>query len=422
MDTNFESSLKRFPVELKQNLLSLAPDIFSLRSMVLSCSSLYHAFLGAEKMITTQVVKHQFESIPEALLQHARNRAKDLRTEKDFDLFIQNNSWVQFTNSWTLAEALSLARLHTIVERFTSDFIAETLSKYSTFAYIDPPPNWPVSQDELTRIYRAFYRFELFCHPFYQHSFSSHYMDEVSWNEVMIFSFAFSCWEIEQVAALYEYLYRLICPGTIYSCVSRLVTDCFMAFNDIVEHDFKWGDDSTYPVDVILYGDEFDNRDISCLLSHGLEFIRKVVDSETYRARHDLLSPLQLNHHRCCSSEILTDWLNRYDNSIRLSEYTPDEEQEFRRIHSVFLSDPNSGPVDAWRWAHQDETMSGFFFSVNQVALRSRGYCMWDRARLDKWAVFQQPWDPPQNPHQGDEQKSQKAAMKIWFENRRRPL
>ena len=170
MATATGSTLNEFPVELKQKLLSSAPDILSLRSMALSCSSLYYAVLDAETMITTQVVNCQFESLPEAFLLRG---ATDVLSKEDVESFVEDNFQFHIPKeSWTLAKALPLTRLHSTVERLASGFITEMLSQSSAFAYIYPAPDWPVSRDELTRIYRAFYRFELFCYPFRRCFFS----------------------------------------------------------------------------------------------------------------------------------------------------------------------------------------------------------------------------------------------------------
>ena len=172
---------------------------------------------------------------------------------------------------------------------------------------------------------------------------------------------------------------------------------------------------------MILYGEEYNYPGLKCLLSHGLEFIQGFIHADSYEAQRELLSPLLPNHRTCqmwYDAEDLTLWVHWPEEEMFLSEYSPQDEWALNDIHSPFFPDPNSGPADAWRWAHQNETVRGFIFSPRQVALRSRGYCVWDRARLDKWTIFQGPWQPPQNPHRGPEQKSLKAQLAIWCEGK----
>jgi hypothetical protein len=108
----------------------------------------------------------------------------------------------------------------------------------------------------------------------------------------------------------------------------------------------------------------------------------------------------------------------RSDNQLFLSDYRRKDEAKLTRDHAPFAHDPDSGPADAWRWAHQDETRRSFVYSTQQTALRARGYCMWDRARLNQWSVFRQPWKPPNNPHIGDQQGKRKDEMHMSWRRR----
>lgn len=206
------ATIKGLPPELKQALLSALPDVSSLRSAALSCSFLYHAFLSAEELITTQVVKNQIDAdvLPEALTALKTFRSQPWSRQGVID-FVDGHHLCFRTSppeSWSLSEALPLGNLHASVEKFASDFIAEMLNTSSDFAYIDVPPGWPVSRHEMNRIQRAFYRFETYCHLFRNpHAFDAHEMRDV-------FFFKFSHWENEQLACIHDYLFRAVCPGT----------------------------------------------------------------------------------------------------------------------------------------------------------------------------------------------------------------
>ncbi len=204
------SMMERFPLELKQALLSSLLDVYSLRSAALCCSSFYHAFLSAEELITTQVVKNQLDAevISEAVI--ALQSSGQSWTRQGVLDFVDHHLRTRTTppTSWTLSEALPLSNLHTNVERFTSEFIAEMLNTSSEFAYIDAPPTWPVSKKEMNRIQRTFYRFEVYCNLFHDSK-----LFEASEIEDLFFS-KFSYWENEQLACVHDYLFRVVCPGT----------------------------------------------------------------------------------------------------------------------------------------------------------------------------------------------------------------
>lgn len=56
-DPGLQSSpLENLPIELRQLILVALPDVASLRSAALTCWSMYEALIGAERLITTQVL------------------------------------------------------------------------------------------------------------------------------------------------------------------------------------------------------------------------------------------------------------------------------------------------------------------------------------------------------------------------------
>lgn len=202
--------LESLPLELKQELLCALPDILSLRSTILSCYSFYNAFIATERLITTRVLKNQLnaEILPEAVaaLQASQSRPRSRQRTLDFiDEHLHTRA--PPPDSWTLSNAWSMSRLHFSVESFAASFVAEMLNPSSEFAYIDAPPAWPLSRNEMNRIQRAFYRFEIYFNLFRDPDlFGFH-------EKKKPFFFNFSHWENEQLACIYDYLYRATCPG-----------------------------------------------------------------------------------------------------------------------------------------------------------------------------------------------------------------
>lgn len=196
------------------------------------------------------------------------------------------------------------------------------------------------------------------------------------------------------------------------------MADFALAFNAVVEYGGeRW--DEVDEVDVVMYGDDFDCLYIQYLLSLGLVRLQEFIQSDSFKIRDRVLSDRGLGSRWENIYESLKH-ANRSDDGVSLSDYTTEDEEKLARRHAPFVQDPETGPADAWRWAHQDETRYNFVISDSQTALRSRGYCMWDRARLDQWSVFQSPWEAPEYPFHGDEQVSRKAGMQMWKERHRR--
>jgi len=202
--------IEKLPVELKQNLLSALTDASSLRSAALSCPSMYYAFVNAEELIISQVVKNQIDAdvLPEAVVALESSRLQPWTRHGVMD-FIRHHLHARtcLPRSWTLSEALALGRLHSGVERFAAEFMAEMLNSSSAFAYIDAPPGWSVSKNEMIRVQRAFYRFEVYCNLF---------REPMKFEPIEtegLFLCKFSYWENEQLACVHDYLFRAVCPG-----------------------------------------------------------------------------------------------------------------------------------------------------------------------------------------------------------------
>jgi hypothetical protein len=75
-----------------------------------------------------------------------------------------------------------------------------------------------------------------------------------------------------------------------------------------------------------------------------------------------------------------------------LADIQPEEEKDY--ISPPLFQDVDSGPEDAWRWAHAAESPGDWVYARRQSPLREWGYVMWDRERLDAWGVFKHAWCP----------------------------
>ncbi|KAH0592215.1 hypothetical protein MHUMG1_10071 [Metarhizium humberi] len=364
------ASIERLSVELLQMVLLELPDVSSLRAAALSCPLLYEVFLHAETTITTQVLLKQIDDsvLPEAelvFLSSSLHHGPEPEYQHSLVDFITQNLRQRPTppSSWSLQKALQLERLHLCVSELTQKFVHTTLTTY------------PMTQSECTatrlercRIERAFYRFEIYCSLF--RMLPEIYAELPTHIEQKRLFFAcFAPWENEQLGCIHDFLVRAVSP----------------AFNDIAEHDIAWG---AFRVE---YDDKIDSPFIQHLLSRGLKKLLSVILAETYLERHRLL------YSRGCppvTDNFLHEGLesaNGHNDNVSLESLSPREEALLFK-HS-FFRDPDSGPRDAWKWAHLEESRSHWVYVEDRDNIRRWGYVMWDRCRLDSVAILQKPWE-----------------------------
>jgi hypothetical protein len=115
------------PLETRQAVMRALPDVESLKWLVLSCSSFYHAFRDAESLITIRVLLNEvhldvlLEAV--AVFESARNGSWTRQEITDFAL----DRRIPPPQSWTLADALSISKLYSHVHYFATDFACKCL-------------------------------------------------------------------------------------------------------------------------------------------------------------------------------------------------------------------------------------------------------------------------------------------------------
>lgn len=123
----------------------------------------------------------------------------------------------------------------------------------------------------------------------------------------------------------------------------------------------------------------------------GLEKLYQIARAETYDDRERLFCS---GYRPLPTYFFLHDRLwyaNEQQHDIFLNELTPEDELLY--IRQPFFADVDSGPADAWRWAHYGENRQTWVYQENRRDLREWGYVMWDRSRLDAIGIFQEPWE-----------------------------
>ncbi|KAK9434900.1 hypothetical protein VB005_09689 [Metarhizium brunneum] len=344
------ASIERLSVELLQMVLLELPDVSSLRAAALSCPLLYEVFLDAETTITTQVLLKQIDDsvLPEAelaFLSSSLHHGPEPEYQHGLVDFITQNLRQRPTppRSWSLQKALQLERLHLCVSELTQKFVHTTLTTY------------PMTQGECTatrlercRIERAFYRFEIYCNLFRM-------LPEIDVElpthieKKRLFIACFAPWENEQLGCIHDFLVRAASP----------------AFNDIAEHDIAWG---AFRAE---YDDKIDSPFIQHVLSRGLKKLLSIILAETYLERHRLLYSRGFPP---ATDNFLYEGLesaNGHNDNVFLESLSPTEEALLFQ-HS-FFRDPDSGPRDAWKWAHLEESRAHWVYVEDRDNLRRWG-------------------------------------------------
>jgi hypothetical protein len=217
METHSQIYLEQLPLELRQEILSLIPDVGTLRTAALSCPTFYYAFRGSPASITTSVLLSEIGPaiLPEATMVleassiHRRNPSvQDMLGPSGLGKY-----WLQrekVRREWTPADALSASKLHFYVHSFGIKLASTALSKIPSHRGQQPPP----TRQELERIKRALYRFQVYRHISPPRSYGE-YMANADRIEMLheIFFSKFATWENEQLACIYDFLVEEVRPG-----------------------------------------------------------------------------------------------------------------------------------------------------------------------------------------------------------------
>lgn len=221
-----ESAILQMPLHLLVIILSRLNDMQTLGSAILSNSLFYAAYKDDPKIIVRSVIRRQ---IPTYLLRYAANAHQASRVDRqDKWAMMRLNGWdmregplhewlarwEQDPTSASAAVAASLSKTHRVIryycQRFFRDtvpFVSELYGPLSSHAEFREP-----SRAERYRVYRALYRFQIYCNLGFRNE--QDLQPSPEWakdfrhgREATIFG-AFSPWVNEQLACLHDYLER----------------------------------------------------------------------------------------------------------------------------------------------------------------------------------------------------------------------
>lgn len=229
-------------LELVVQIMSELHDMSELGSLILSHSSFYMAYTFASHHIVERIIRRQ---IPpnlwrDALLVHLPQRSEfDCTTLKGVQRFLYNLQlwfWEQHL-LWDLFEydetvdrtrvnirlAGKLSLMHNHVDYFTKRFIEDARPLAHRRLRLPPGSMGPVSEDEIFRIHRALYRFQLQCEML-RHQFTN-----PEWNNVMTrLNFnafdTYAAWVNEQLACIHHFLIRVLSEGKLTAPISNFTS------------------------------------------------------------------------------------------------------------------------------------------------------------------------------------------------------
>ncbi|KAJ9230660.1 hypothetical protein C8Q69DRAFT_448505 [Paecilomyces variotii] len=403
------ASLTSLPIECRQLILRLLPDITTLQTAIRSHSSLYNAFLDQKNAIIKSIVSNivSFDLLPEVIAVLKSSQIEPWTRGKVLGiLHCYLNRRIPSNFEYTVKDAICMQRLHRVIEAFVADFATAALSENPLSGVSEDPTGLPLSDNEKRRLISSFYRFELWTWLFQTRNQdherkpkeTTDFSPEEQWD---IFFQKLAPWELEQMYTVHEYLYR----------------ELSIPFNEVAAHDVQWGVWSVRYDDTEVWEGDGMNVAKDYYMFRGLNFLRKVITAKGYDDRYRILNP-NFDYAGMTLSTIVRS-LNLEDDQVPLERY--DGENLEAVLGSSFVKDPDPGPAQAWKWTHLKLTRSNFVGCWYMRDLRRRGYVMWDQSRLVRWRFFESPeWQFPDDPDDEDEEHAREEEMERSWAQRRR--
>lgn len=244
-----DPALLRMPLHLLSIVLSQLDNIQSLASAIHSHSSLYAAYNEDRDTIVRTIIGNQ---IPDVIMEFYAfptylssfpdldrsdiDRLSDILTcSHDFPYIWRNCSRAEGRLPINRHLASTISRTHTIIEHFTRDLLEDSLPLVRKHLGLRRRDCSTASDDEVFRIQRAMYRFQLYCNLFqypYTRKQIFHRLGPIL--HVYFFN-PFSPWVNEQLACIHDYFERVLSRSTsskvfiLYPLISPVLT-CDLSF------------------------------------------------------------------------------------------------------------------------------------------------------------------------------------------------
>lgn len=364
-------------------------DLDTLRAAALCCRTFYEVVVRIDKLITTEILLSQIHPtvMPDAITVHA-SFALSSREDAALELFSTNNLSTKTTppTVWKLSEALPLSRFHNIVSYFAKQLSLTALNR-ARDELREPPRRATPTDTEVRRVQRALYRFQLYCNMFDRKSIP------VEERRQELFFSHFSTWENEQLFCARDLLVgifaerKFAAPNWRYAYFAN---NSPVAYNDLVDHDVRWGCLPRWPITF----DEVESKEAEYALSKGLEFLFRLVRTDDYAERRELLiADVEPGHETDDEPGRLDGFLgvglsggrNPVCEHVPLDFLELDDEQKASFIGKPFYDDPDPGPAAACESLIARDQLAHYIilqpFGVWWRLWRLWGYVFWDASR-----------------------------------------
>ncbi|MCJ1449855.1 hypothetical protein MMC28_000183 [Mycoblastus sanguinarius] len=383
------ASLEGLPVELQTAILLHVPDIISLNGLVRSFPEYHQAYLAQRHPILQSIL---LNGGPQDLLYDAISviEARQIpRISHDRMILIVRGFLFEYENkrgSWTAPEklnvydAINLARLQVVVYHAVECFRRSTLSKHPTSGK-DTKYYEPLSRNEVRRLHRAFYRFQLCCYLFnenYQELFDL--SEETTMQESRLLSIRFAepfldtlrPWEVEELACVRNYLRhyygRLVVqfgadvmprnyPRTLLETGRQLslgpMTNTRLGFDFFQESSLGY-------------------KEENCV-SRGLYFYHLLSNSPRSKQVELFKNNMRTGLFIVTGAIDHTTRSNLYEGDWSATRFKGDGDRD--------------GPNVMWTRTFALETECNLFH-LRYEPLRSWGYVFWDQERLEQWGLL----------------------------------
>jgi hypothetical protein len=217
------STQEDLPYELKNQILLNISDFRTLNATVHASPSYHQVYASQREHILSTVLERELEgpALADALttvrackLVAGKGRFTNV---KDFLAEYRTSMYGKGGGSSSAIgpdEASEVARLHTLIGSIALIFYHFTLAARPHLPNAQPTDSGSPSKMELRRIYRALYRFELFCTLFcppvhYDYSKPINREKEADGRDMADwFLQIFQPWKVEEIACVYDYFWR----------------------------------------------------------------------------------------------------------------------------------------------------------------------------------------------------------------------
>jgi len=232
-------ALEQLPIETKHAIMIFLPAS-SLPSLIRTSKNMYSTFKGSETVILSQALGNE---IPRGVLFEAfvSYRAFVDKPLEGYEISQFLDQYLQVRNDdfrvVNLRQASSMSKIHACVEYFSEDFINKALAERpSTYSQI--------SENEMARVQRAFYNFEIYRTLFRKAERVPAYFEGSNMERKLTKFFGiFSPWERNQLCCVCNYLVHLVKPSKVGSLsdTSHDIDQFFLVVCHILQHDVQWG-------------------------------------------------------------------------------------------------------------------------------------------------------------------------------------